>query len=164
MRSRTLETKKHIQTQTNSKLRIIHLCFLFPSWEMNSSLADPWNMNFSSLLKHAHEGKHCIVSHGLRIKLKGTVIHNKVCRCYSQRIAVAELNLAQQFSDHLQKSLFHLNIAQKQGEMHKAKQSWWTITREMSKGYFLIILLPSCICCACPNPCIHSIHLDSKIF
>lgn len=81
-------------------------------------------MNFSSLLKHTHEGKHSVVSHGLRVKHKGTVIQNKVCRCYSQRIATGELNLAQQFSDHLQ-----VNIAQKQGKMHKAKQSWWTITR-----------------------------------
>lgn len=42
------------------------------------------------------------------------------------KIAIAELNPAQQFSDHLENSLFHLNIAQKQGEMHRAKH--WIIT------------------------------------
>lgn len=58
------------------------------------------------------------------MKHEGTVIQSKLCSCYTQRIAMAELSQAQQLSDRSQ-----VNIAQKKGAMHKAKQSCWNIPR-----------------------------------
>lgn len=50
------------------------------------------------------------------MKHEGTVIQSKLCSCYTQRIAMAELSQAQQLSDHSQ-----VNIAQKKGAVHKAE-------------------------------------------
>lgn len=116
--------KKWIQNQTNSKLRVLHLCFLVPSQDINCNWAGRTALGLGSARKrwdhtemgqalalalthgacisplcssHMCEGKDCLILHRLRIKHKGTVIQNKVSRCYSQRIIIAELNLAQQF-------------------------------------------------------------------